>query len=375
MRKICYITGTRADFGLMHNTLKAIDAHPDMQLDVIVTGMHLSEDHGLTVKEVEASGFSIRQTVAVELEPYTGATMAKNIGHMLVGFTSALEINPPDLVLLLGDRGEMLAGALAAIHLNVHVAHIHGGERSGTVDEPVRHAISKLSHFHFTATENARQRLISMGEEPRQIFTSGAPGIDGIDAIACHSKEDLAKAANLDSNQAIALFIYHPVLQETAGAGDAVAKIIATLQANGVQMITLMPNSDAGSQAIRDVLVANMDSADIAVIDHLSRDKFLSWMKHADVMVGNSSAGIIESGSFGTPVINIGMRQNLRERNQNVTDIDDVSQLQQTLKAVLADGRYEASNIYGDGHAAHNISQQLLQLELTAKVLLKTNVY
>ncbi len=376
MRKITYITGTRADFGLMFNTLKAINANSDMQLDIVVTGMHLSASHGMTINEVKASGFTIRQTVSVDLEPYSGATMAKNIGHMLTGFVTALENNTPDLVLLLGDRGEMLAGALAAIHLNVHVAHIHGGERSGTVDELVRHAISKLSHFHFTATENARERLLKMGENPENIYTSGAPGIDGINVIACYSRNDLAQMVQLDSEKPIALFIYHPVLQETEGSGKAVEFIIAILRAKGVQMVTLMPNSNAGSQAIRDVLEQEMDQSDIAVLDHLSRDKFLSWMKQVDVMVGNSSAGIIESGSFGTPVINIGMRQNLRERNNNVLDIMDCfTEFATALDTVLSQGRFATVNIYGDGQAAMNISSALVDLPLTNAVLLKTNVY
>jgi len=170
LRHICYITGTRADFGLMERALRAIDAEPGLTLSILVTGMHLDATYGGTVAEIRATGLSVAGEVPVTLAPATGATMARGIGAMLGGFVDQLEALRPDVVLLLGDRGEMLAAAIAAIHLNIPIAHIHGGERSGTVDEPVRHAISKLSHIHLTTTDGARQRLIAMGERADRVF-------------------------------------------------------------------------------------------------------------------------------------------------------------------------------------------------------------
>jgi len=190
MRKICYITGTRADFGLMQSTLELIDKAPGLELSLIVTGMHLLEEYGLTIQDIEAAGFKIAATVAVGAHS-SGAAMGRNIGIMISGFIDALESARPDVVMLLGDRGEMLAGAIAAIHLNIPIVHIHGGERSGTVDEPVRHAISKLSHLHFTATADARERLIRMGENPADVYVTGAPGLDGLTDMARATRTEL----------------------------------------------------------------------------------------------------------------------------------------------------------------------------------------
>ena len=165
-RRICYVSGTRADFGLLQSSLQTVQSRPGLALDVLVTGMHLSLEHGYTVQEIRDRGLLIRAEVSVPLEPATGATMARNMGRMLMAFVDEWTTDRPDIVLLLGDRGEMLAGAIAAIHLNLPIVHIHGGERSGTVDEPVRHAISKLSHYHFVATVASRERLIRIGDRP-----------------------------------------------------------------------------------------------------------------------------------------------------------------------------------------------------------------
>ena len=249
MRRICYISGTRADFGLMQSTLQQIARVAD--LSVIATGMHLSATHGMTVNEIREAGLRIAAEVPVSMEPATGATMAHGIGVMIGAFVAAFETERPDIVLLLGDRGEMLGGAIAAIHLNIPVAHIHGGERSGTVDEPVRHAISKLSHIHFAATDGARDRLIAMGENAAHIHVSGAPGLDGLLEDARTSREDVAARYGLDSARPIALMVFHPVLQEAERAGDDARTMLGVLDIAAVQVIALMPNADAGSAGVR----------------------------------------------------------------------------------------------------------------------------
>src|SRR5690348_10431131 len=204
-RKVCYITGTRADFGLIQSTLQHIRKFVTLDLSLVVTGMHLMRGHGLTVAEIERAGLPIAARIEVEEGMPTGALMAKNIARMLVGFVEALEAIRPDLVLVLGDRGEMLAGALAAIHLNILVVHIHGGERSGTVDEPVRHAISKLAHFHFVATDESKERLVRMGEAADRVFVVGAPGLDGLKETALAGREGLCAAVGFDAKRPVAL--------------------------------------------------------------------------------------------------------------------------------------------------------------------------
>jgi len=376
MRKICYVSGTRADFGLMQSTLSAIQAHPSMELAIVVTGMHLSARYGNTVDDIVRAGLPVTQRVPVDMDPPTGATMARNVGRMLTAFVDAFEQIRPDIVLLLGDRGEMLAGALAAIHLNIPVAHIHGGERSGTVDEPVRHAISKLSHFHFAATADAAARLVRMGEREDYVRVTGAPGLDGVRELAHIDRMALCRDAGLRADAPVALMVFHPVLQEASTAGRDTDIILDALADSGVQVMALMPNADAGSNDVRAALAARSGRPGMALATHLPRDAFISWMAHADVMVGNSSAGIIEAASFGTPVINIGTRQAMRERNANVTDVPaEREALLDAVQQALAGGRLPPANLYGDGHAARRIVELLDQLPLDGHVLMKANAY
>ena len=377
MRHICYISGTRADFGLMRRTLDCIRGHPGLRLSVLVTGMHLSPLHGETVAEIEAAGMPIGARLPVPVEPATGATMARNIATMLSGFVDAMEADRPDVVLLLGDRGEMLAGAMAGIHLNIPVAHIAGGERSGTVDEPVRHAISKLSHLHFTATAEARERLIRMGEVADNIHVVGAPGIDGLTDGPLLPKAEVMRAHGLDPERPFALMVYHPVLQEADEGGSDVACLLKALADNGCQTLALMPNSDAGADGVRSALLEAEGTPGLSVRTHLARDEFLQAMAVADVMIGNSSSGIIEAASFGTPVLNIGRRQMLRERNANTTDVACTPEaVSGALKQLLDKGRFAPANVYrADGNAGRAIARLLADATLDAALLRKVNVY
>jgi len=375
-RKVCYITGTRADFGLMQSTLQHIRQSSTLELSLIVTGMHLLREHGLTVAEIERADLPIVARIAVEEGAPTGALMAKNIGRMLVGFVEALEVARPDVVVVLGDRGEMLAGALAAIHLNVPVVHIHGGERSGTVDEPVRHAISKLAHFHFVATDESRDRLVRMGELPDRVFVVGAPGLDGLKDTALVGREALCAAVGFDPKQPVALLVYHPVLQEADRSGQDAAAILDAVRARGAQIIALNPNSDAGSTEVREVLQARAAAGQVHLATHLPRAEFVSWLAACDVLVGNSSSGIIEAASFGTPVVNVGSRQYLRQRNANVFDCSvQRADLDATLSRALASQRFDGYNVYGDGKAGERIAGLLARIDTAAASVAKLNVY
>lgn len=375
MRRILYVTGTRADFGLMRSTLQCIAAKPDLELGVLVTGMHLDPQYGETVREVEASGISIVARVPVVLRSDSGAAMARAIGIELLGFIDTLESWRPDIILLLGDRGEMLAGAIAALHLNIPIVHIHGGERSGTVDEPVRHAISKLAHYHFTATSGARERLVRMGERPESIFITGAPGLDGLAELALPSRGLLAANEGFDPERPIALVVFHPVVQQARAAAEQIQGVIEGLQAvDGLQVLLLMPNADAGGESIRAVL--GDLRADIRVVNHLPRETFCQWLARADVMVGNSSSGIIEAATFGTPVVNVGVRQQGRERSANLVDVPvDAGAICEAVCEALILGRREVKNVYGDGRTGPRIAQLLLELPLTPDLLLKCNAY
>lgn len=375
MRSILYVSGTRADYGLMRHTLRMIDDSPDLDLGLLVTGMHLNEKFGLTVNEIKADKLQIRGLVETDIASSSGQAMAKAIGQMVIAFTDMMATERPDIALLLGDRGEMLAGAIAAIHLNIPIAHIHGGERSGTVDEPVRHAISKLSHFHFVATDGARNRLIRMGEKAEHIYIVGAPGLDGIQTSAKQSRAKLFAELTLDTQKPVALMVFHPVLQNEDSLSHA-RLIIEQLMAKSVQIVALAPNSDAGSEVIRQLLEEAAEKNQIKLAKHFEREKFLSWMASADLMIGNSSAGIIEAASFGTPVVNVGTRQNLRERNQNVTDVaGNAHSIADAIECALHTPRHKPDNIYGDGDAAIKITGLLRSLALEVGVMDKCCVY
>jgi GDP/UDP-N,N'-diacetylbacillosamine 2-epimerase (hydrolysing) len=375
-RKVCYITGTRADYGLMQSTLQRIQQSETLELSIIVTGMHLLPEYGLTVSQIEAAGLPISARVVIEDGLSTGARMAKNIGRMLIGFVEVLESIQPDIVMLLGDRGEMLAGALAAIHLNIAIVHIHGGERSGTVDEPVRHAISKLAHFHFVATDESKMRLVRMGEFEDRISVVGAPGLDGLSETVLVNRQTLCAGVGFDPARPVALLVYHPVLQEADRSGEYAALIVDAVLAKGFQIMALKPNSDAGSAGVRAVLEARASVGDIYLAAHLRRPEFVSWLAACDILVGNSSSGIIEAATFGTPVVNIGSRQNLRQRNSNVIDSPvDRAGLDDALSRALASSRFDCYNIYGDGRAGERIVELLARINLSESLVAKTNVY
>ncbi|CAB3670936.1 UDP-N-acetylglucosamine 2-epimerase [Achromobacter sp. HNDS-1] len=377
MRRIVYISGTRADYGLMAATLHRIQANPACQLSLIVTGMHLSPEYGNTVAEIEHDGLPILARIVLPMNTGTGAGMARAIGYMVMQFSDVLEQARPDIVLLLGDRGEMLAGAIAAAHLGIPIVHIHGGERSGTIDEPVRHAISKLAHWHCVATQQSRDRLIRMGEQPRHITVTGAPGLDGLAETPRANRTELCQSQGLDPDLPLALMVFHPVVQEADRAAEQVDTLLRAVLAHGYQLLALKPNSDAGSTAVAQVLESLKDRPDVRVLTHLRRPEFIAWMAAADLMIGNSSSGIIEAATFGTPVINVGSRQNLRERNPNVRDCDtDAASIEAALKHVRqSPGRISSANVYGDGHASERIAALLTMMPLDDSILMKSNAY
>ncbi|MGE4242762.1 UDP-N-acetylglucosamine 2-epimerase [Ramlibacter sp.] len=377
MRHILYLTGTRADFGLMQRTLTEIARTPGVDLQLAVTGMHLSDAHGRTVDEVRASGLRIAAEIPLDMDTRTGASMAAGVADCLRGVTALLERERPDALLLLGDRGEMLAGAIAALHVGVPCVHIHGGERSGTVDEPVRHAISKLASYHFAATDDARDRLVRMGEDPSRIFVVGAPGLDGLRELGdAMSRDALAKATGLASDSPFVLAVFHPVVQQAGEAHAQTRALLAALADIGLPVLWTEPNADAGSMEILRALDETPLPSGSARATHLGRPVFAAAMRHCAAMAGNSSAGIIEAATFGTPVVNIGDRQRLREHGLNVVDVTgDTQSIARALHSQLGHGRWPCENRWGDGRTAPRIANLLASLPLAASLTEKVNAY
>ena len=374
VRKIIYLSGTRADFGLMQSSLVLLAQQADLR--IAVTGMHLAAGFGQTIDDIRATGLPICGEIPVDVTTRTASSMAVGLGTCLIGLTSLLQREQPDMLLLLGDRGEMLAGAIAALHLGIVCVHVHGGERSGTVDEPMRHSISKLSHYHLVATQESKARLIRMGELSETVHVTGAPGLDGLLAMANLSAIDLKTALHLPLDQPFILVVFHPVVQQALDAYAQTSALLLALKKVGLPVIWLEPNADAGSNDILKALTEIGLPAGSSQRQHMTRDLFCAAMKHCAVMVGNSSAGIIEAASFSTPVVNVGDRQRLRERSANVIDVSvEVQAIDAAIAGALQTGKTPCDNRYGDGLAGPRMVNILATLSLDRCVLDKSNSY
>ena len=374
LRKIIYLSGTRADFGLMKSSLVLLARMAD--LSIAVTGTHLAASFGHTIEEIRTAGLRICGEVPIDVATRTAQSMSAGIGECLIGMTSLLQRERPDVLLLLGDRGEMLAGAIAALHLGIVCVHIHGGERSGTIDEPVRHAISKLSHYHLVATAESENRLIRMGEKPEAIHVTGAPGLDGLVEMAEISTKSQTNTIEMPLNQPFILAVFHPVVQQAQDAYAQTASLLLALRNIALPVIWLKPNSDAGSNDMLKALADVGLPAGSTRLEHMERSLFATAMKHCAVLVGNSSAGIIEAASFSTPVVNVGDRQRLRERSTNVVDVTiDVDAIYRAVGDALKIKKSPCDNKYGDGQSGARFVKILTTLDLDRSVLDKSNSY
>jgi len=371
---IHYVSGSRADFGLMRHCLCALRDVGGHRVEIVATGQHTNAQYGDTLGDIRASGLPVIRAISAKLSGAGGAEMALAMAAELTGMVALWQEHRPDLVLLLGDRGEMLAGALAAVHLGIHVGHIGGGERSGTLDESFRHAVSKLSHFHFPTTRQSLERLERMGEDPATMHMIGAPGLVGL-AQAADRDWLLARFA-LPPDKPVALTIFHPVVQEADAASAQMRAVIEAVADEGFSQIVLRPNSDAGGAQIDAVLDQLRGGDDIRIVAHLAREDFCSALASADVMVGNSSSGIIESASFGVPCVNIGSRQNGRERNDNTIDapLADAACITAALRKARQLPR-NSTNIYGDGQAHRHLVDAIGGIDFSPRSLSKQNSY
>lgn len=364
----------------MVSTLQLISASPALDLQIAVTGMHLSSVYGDTVSEIEALGLPITARVPTDVEGRSPLSMARSLGQAIVGLSEAIATARPDLVMVVGDRGEMLAGALAALHLGIPTVHLHGGERSGTIDESVRHAITKISHWHFVATEESRLRVVRMGEREDRVWVTGAPSLDGLDALAAIPREEVLARLGLPADSQYVLVLFHPVVQEFAQMREQTQQLIQALGDvlvdRSTHVIWLAPNADAGSAEILAALQKTSDALPVLCVTHMSRPNFLMAVKHARALVGNSSAGIIETASLGTPVVNIGTRQRNRTRNLNTVDCGTTrADIAAALRQALAHGPFPCNNCYGDGRAGVRIVELLATLPITTDLLDKVNTY
>lgn len=380
MRKIAYISGTRADYGLMQSTLIKINQSPQLKLEVIVTGMHLMEEFGYTVCEIEKDGFTLHP-IKETYEEDDRASMARFIGALITKLTDKLKEISPDAILLLGDRGEMLAGAVVGVYLGIPVVHVHGGEISSTVDDSTRHAITKLSHIHLPATTKSAERIIKMGESKENVFIVGAPGLDSILNEKLIESDKIAQMYDLDLSRPIIIVIQHPVSTEINHARYQMQQTLESVIELKIQTLLIYPNADAGGREMIKVIKKYENSPYLKTYKNIPRKEYLSLLNVASVLIGNSSSGIIEAASFKLPVVNIGSRQRGRERSENVIDSEYRKEdLKSKILKCLYDENFKikvktCKNPYGEGKTGENIVEILCNINLDEKLLHKKMSY
>ena len=343
MRKVCVVTGTRAEYGLLSRLMRLIQIDPDLMLQIIATNMHLSPEFGLTYKEIEADGFTIDKKVEMLLSSDTSNAITKSIGLATIGFADAYEDLQPDILLILGDRFEILAAATAALIYKIPVAHLHGGEiTEAAYDDAIRHAITKMSHLHFVSTEIYRQRVIQMGEHPSTVFNVGALGCENIKSLKLMRKDELEKSLGFKLDRNTILITYHPVTMECNTSEQQFRELLSAIDLfPELKVIFTMPNSDTDGRIIMKMIKEYVAKNPERTVwfDSLGCYRYLSVLQYIGGVVGNSSSGIIEVPSFHIPTINIGDRQKGRIAAASVLNCKPTRQdIQQRLAAILAPG-------------------------------------
>ncbi len=374
-RTIAVVTSSRADYSHLYWPLRDLLAHPLVDLKLIVLGSHLSPHFGSTVQEIERDGFAIAARIECLISSDSDVGMAKTLGLATLSLADALAQMRPDLLLLIADRYEMLAPASVALTLRIPIAHIEGGEISeGAIDDAVRNAITRMAHLHFTSTETARRRVISMGEEPWRVTRAGAPSLDHLRRSRLLTRGEVSSALGLELAEEVAIVAYHPVtlFQDTTAEADAVFLALEKF-ANEPrrQVIFCYPNSDAGSYGLMTRVKAFCErNANAHLFVNLPPITYWSLMRAAALLMGNSSSGIMEAASFHLPVVNVGMRQAGRERGSNILDapadsaVSILQQMERALEPAFRETLRQHENIYGDGHAAERVVEVLTSAPL-----------
>ena len=377
-RKIAVVTTSRADYSHLYWPLRELSAHPDVELKIIAMAAHLSPEFGATIHEIERDGFGIAERIECLLSSDTDVGMAKTIGLATLSLADVLGRMRPDLLLLIADRYEMLAPASVALALRIPIAHIEGGEVSeGAIDDAVRNALTMMSHIHFTSTQSARERVIAMGEESWRVYRAGAPSLDQLRRRTLLTREQLENRIGIALKHPAVLVAYHPVTlaRDTVREADS---LFAALQTLPDQILFCYPNADAGSRNLIERARAFAASRNEYARVFVNLDALTYWslLKQVDVLAGNSSSGIMESASFALPTVNIGVRQQGRERARNVLDADagTSSILAAIARAKSPEFRLSLqgmTNPYGEGVASEKIVEVLTSVSLGQELLMK----
>lgn len=374
MRKICVVVGSRANYSSIKSAMKAIDAHPELELQLVVGASAVLDRYGAVTNLIESDGFKPLAKIHMLIEGETPTTMAKSTGLGLMELPTVFQQLNPDFVVTVGDRFETMATTLASAYMNIPIAHTMGGEVSGTIDESIRHAVTKFSHVHFPASKDAKERIVKLGENPKDVYLVGCPRIDLVAEILERDEPlpadlfDDGVGETFDINSPFVLVSQHPVTTEYGEGELQIRQTLSAVREIGLPAIVLWPNADAGSEDIsrgmRKWREQGLDKG-MHFFKNLPIEIYVKLMKKAACLIGNSSSGIREGAFIGTPVVNIGTRQTMRERGKNVIEVaHDQEAIRQAIQVQLEHGRYDMEPIYGDGTAGKQIADVLSKCEV-----------
>jgi len=373
-KTILVVTGTRAEYGLLKSTIDAIRASKKLLLKLLATGMHTQKKYGYTLNDIKQDHMPIDCVVNVG----ENDTMLEALSKEIIGIEKYCVRHRPDIIIVLGDRDEPFAAAIVGGHLNIPVAHIHGGDiSSGVVDDYIRHSITEFSHLHFTASAHSYKRVIRQGEEKWRVYNVGAPGLDNLAHIACTPKQELASEMGLNPDKPWLAVLQHPAPLDTVAIKNQIIPTLKSVSEFDAEKIVIYPNSDTGSTVFIREIKKYSSKKDFHVYKSLRRSMYLNLLKASDVLVGNSSSGIIESGYFNLPVVNIGKRQQGRECGKNVIHVGygagEISRAiaRAQTKAFISACK-KTKHPYGNGHAGKRIVSVLERMPIDAKFLAKS---
>jgi UDP-N-acetylglucosamine 2-epimerase (non-hydrolysing) len=380
MRKVAVVTVARSDYGILRPVLNELRSRDGIDLELIVTGMHLDPRFGMTVSEIEADGMEIAHRVDTLRAGDDAADIAVAMGREIAGLSEVFAVSRPDILVIMGDRFEMLAAAVAATPFNIAIAHIHGGEASfGAIDDAMRHAITKLSHLHFPATMRYGKRIARMGEQVDRITVAGAPGLDNIAALELPDPAAVGArfGFSFDPDNPPVLITFHPETRSRLPAADQIGAVLTALNDLDRPLLFTMPNADSGGLEIADLIQAYCaERGNATLVDNLGTANYFAMLGVAPAMVGNSSSGIIEAASFELPVVNVGNRQRGRDCGENVLHCsmasDDITRaMARALSPSFRDSLRGMRNIYGDGSASKTIVDRIQVVDLGEAFLAK----
>ncbi|ACV47580.1 MULTISPECIES: UDP-N-acetylglucosamine 2-epimerase [Halomicrobium] len=383
-RDILAITGIRSEYDILYPALDAIQAHEELSAGVVASGGHVADTHGDTISYIQQNGFEVVDSVAYLLRGDDKRMRAKGVGTLVASLTEVVSRESPDILLVAGDREEPLATAIVGNYLDIPVAHIFGGDPVwGNADDPVRHAVSKMTHIHLTACADHRDRLVQMGEHEFRTFDVGNPGLDRIRTVPELSREELSREIGFDITEGpFLVLIKHPLSSERTAAGSQMETTMKALADLSIPTVAIHPNTDPGSEEIIDVLHEYQNYDFVSVHENFERDLFVNLLRYATALVGNSSAGILEAPFLSLPAVNIGNRQTGRTNAGNVVYVDhDVDEIVEAVQRLTDDTRradlleQTDTTYYGDGNSGPRIADVLANIDLDTELLVKSNRY